>query len=352
MEKIIIRKEEVQSRKSEELYYEAITAIENFRSMFEYSRLASLLLQDYRAHGLRREQRHEEIFSEVLTHSAMKADTGSLCSRALESYYRINELISDSKGDLNGVLKALEKRFRVVKSNPGPFKDYVINYNNDILVSIIYTNLNLGNIQEAQEFIKLFERSGLKSNTEKASYEIMSAQVNFLTCLKTNKVKSAAALVPVLENILKSYENKLLIDTELSIRFNIVKCRMLEKNYNSALSSINTLLAHPFIDKRGDYELYLRLMNLIIHYELNNFSLLRYLIKSVYRFLFKRKKLYRLESLIIDFIKKLPEVKNESDLEYSLIRAKNELLELKEDDYERNAFEYFDFLRWVEEKLS
>jgi hypothetical protein len=127
---------------------------------------------------------------------------------------------------------------------------------------------------------------------------------------------------------------------------------MLEKNYNSALSSINTLLAHPFIDKRGDYELYLRLMNLIIHYELNNFSLLRYLIKSVYRFLFKRKKLYRLESLIIDFIKKLPEVKNESDLEYSLIRAKNELLELKEDDYERNAFEYFDFLRWVEEKLS
>jgi len=92
-------------------------------------------------------------------------------------------------------------------------------------------------------------------------------------------------------------------------------------------------------------------MNLVIHFELKNFELLRYLLISTYRFLYKREKLFKVELLVLEFIRKLPKVKNEHELSFLFIRMQKELKKLKPDKFEKNAFEYFDFSQWVNSKV-
>jgi hypothetical protein len=79
---------------------------------------------------------------------------------------------------------------------------------------------------------------------------------------------------------------------------------------------------------------------------------LPYLIRSTYHFLIRSQKLFKLESLVISFLRKLSGIANEDELNYLFAAMHKEMLKLREDNYEKNAFEYFDFAGWVEKKSA
>ncbi|MCG7859613.1 hypothetical protein MD537_21730, partial [Flavihumibacter sediminis] len=58
------------------------------------------------------------------------------------------------------------------------------------------------------------------------------------------------------------------------------------------------------LDLRTDLQCYARLLHLIAHYELGNFDLLEYLVKSVYRFMAKMGSLSIVEEEMFSFIRK------------------------------------------------
>src|SRR5678810_1415078 len=57
-------------------------------------------------------------------------------------------------------------------------------------------------------------------------------------------------------------------------------------------------------DLRTDLQCYARLLHLIAHYELGNFELLEYLIKSVYRYMAKMQNLSKVEEEIFSFLRR------------------------------------------------
>ena len=122
--------------------------------------------------------------------------------------------------------------------------------------------------------------------------------------------------------------------------------------YNEALKYINLVLNSPYISIRRDIEYNARLLNLIIHYELKNFEYLEYLIVSTYRFLYKRKKIFKLEMYVTNFIRRLTKIKSDKDLKNSFIILRNELLTIYHETHEKNIFLYFDYLKWVNKKIK
>jgi hypothetical protein len=351
MEKIIIRKEEVQSTKSEALYNEALSAIKNLTDMFELSRIAARAMNTSRKVGIIRDEKQDILTHDILDHPLLKSSDG-LCSRAKESYYRVYEIINDIKADYPQKQEAQVHRYNEVQANPHPFKDYIINYEKDVLLSIIESSLNLERPDEAERYLNDYRKLSPQNTADKDDYQVMPALIQFQVDLKRGKMENARKNIPVLEELLVKYKNKMLIDIELTIRFNIVKFHIITGDFKKALSSINTMMVHPFLLKRSDYESYLRILNLIIHFELKNYSLLKHLLVSTYRFLYSRKKLYKLEMLILEFIRKLPDIKSDDDLTFSFQQFRRRLEILKKDSYEKNAFEYFDFLEWVERKIN
>jgi len=296
--------------------------------------------------------KQENEINNILNNPLMKDNNNALSSRAKESFYRVYEIINNTKADYPKTLEALEMRKEVVENNPASFEDNIIDSRSDILFSIMNTYLNMNMFNEAEKYLKLYYSTLTAHPADKIDYDIFSTFVRFQVYLKKGEIKKASRLVPLLEKILADYRNKMLIDLELHIRFTIIKCRILEKNFSQALKSVNLLLTHPLLNKRADYETYTKILNLIIHYELGNYSLLKYLIISTYRYLYKHEKKFRLETVVLEFIRKIPYVKSDEGLRYSFSLCKKKLVKLKNDEYEKNAFEYFDFLEWINGKIS
>ncbi|MBE2218914.1 MAG: hypothetical protein IAE90_11950 [Ignavibacteria bacterium] len=352
MEKIIVRKEEQSGDKINTLHNEFSETAARMKNVFEYSRIGGLLLSSFRKFGLTRGEFQISAIDEIIDNRLMSSTDKALSNKALEGYFRVKELAAIARGDFESSYQAQLKRLETVKGDPSPFLDQVINYRSDILYSLLETSLQLNRPAEAAQYLKEIREILDNSKDSLDDFEIYRSFVYFRRYLAAGDTQKAGRLIPRLEHVLKKYKNKMLIDTELSILFYIVKCRMMEGKYPAALKAANTLGSHPLLGKRADYESYLKIMNLVIHFELKNFELLRYLLISAYRFLYKREKLFKVEMLVLEFIRKLPKVKNEHDLSFIFSRMQKELTKLKQVKYEKNAFEYFDFSEWINKKIT
>lgn len=351
MEKIIIKKEEIQTEKGNAIYMEALSAIEHLNRSFEFSRISNELLSRYRFHGLQRDKTQEFNISRLFNHRIINSQE-DFSPKELEAYYRINEIAYEMQADYENSYKMQVKRLKNVQDNPHSFKDTIISYELDILSSILNTSLKLDMVDEAEKYLQEYRLKDKDKLSDLGDSEIIETLIKFQINIKKNDLAGAKLMIPELDNILIKYHNKILIDTELTIRYYITVYFILIGDFENALARCNSLLSHPLIEKREDYHSYLKILTLIIHFELKNYSLLGYLIKSTYRFLLKHKKLYKIEAVVLEFIRKLPEINNEEDLMFSLKKYQNELKKLKADNFEKNAFEYFDFLKWIEAKVS
>jgi len=93
---------------------------------------------------------------------------------------------------------------------------------------------------------------------------------------------------------------------------------------------------------------------MVIHFELGNFDSLEYEVRSTYRYLYKRQKLFKLEDLLLHFIRKdLPKSFSEKKLinAFALLKEKIEKITAN-DFYEKKALSYFNFIAWLESKIN
>jgi hypothetical protein len=352
LEKVIIRKEELQSEKTKNIYQDADKSLENIKQIFNNSKIASQLMIAYRSHGLSRGKEHDKLLDGILNSMEPVLPGSTNSFRAKEAYYRIMELKALTKAEYGKMLEALEKRLEMVNKAPEAFEDLIIDYRNDILYSLIDTCLLLNRPENAELYLKELYYQSSGRITVNNDNTIITTFARFRIMLKRNEIDKAEALIPELENILITYRDKILLDIELGIMFRIINCRILAGNFTEALKMHNRLSAHPLIEKRKDFESYLKILSLIIHFEMKNYTLLKHLIISTYRYLYKQDKLFKLEQLIIEFIRKLPGVKNEHDLGFMFGKYTKKIRTLSRDKYERNAFEYFDYLKWIETKTA
>ena len=95
-------------------------------------------------------------------------------------------------------------------------------------------------------------------------------------------------------------------------------------------------------------------MSLLVHYEMGKFDLLEYSVVSTYRYLLKRNRLYKVENIILDYIrKKAPLIDSEKKQLEAFIDLKDALITAtKNDPFENRALEYFDLIAWLESKIT
>jgi len=351
MERIIIPKRLVQKIKADEIMLEAKEAAGKMIKIFEYGKTASLLLNNFRYFGLSRDETQSTELDRITFAGIMKNVNNADSSRALEAYYRVLEISSGIKADNEIKYSALLKRYEIVSENPYPFKDYILNYPINILYAITECCLILNKADEAELYLDKLYNEVISEKFSIEDFEIFREYLYLRIYLKKGEVDKAVKLIPRLEGILVKYKDKLQIDTELSILYHITICRIEEKNFTKALTAANELLDHPLLEKRSDYECYIRIVYLVIHFELQNYELLRHLLVRTYRYLRKHEKFFKTEQLIIEFIRKLQKVKTDDDLNFNFRTLSKKLIQLRNDKYEKNAFEYFDLLKWVDGKI-
>src|SRR6185437_15368767 len=110
-------------------------------------------------------------------------------------------------------------------------------------------------------------------------------------------------LVPYIEDKLKEYWIYLDRHRILVFYYKIGCLYFGSGDYEQTIVYLNRII-NLKMDLRTDLQCYSRLLHLIAHYELGNFSLLEYLTKSVYRFMAKMENLSLVEEEIFKFLRK------------------------------------------------
>jgi hypothetical protein len=103
-------------------------------------------------------------------------------------------------------------------------------------------------------------------------------------------------------------------------------------------------------DLRTDLQCYARLLHLIAHYELGNWELIEYLIKSVYRFMANMQNLNVVEEELFSFLKRSFKLKPK-EVPAALRELKSKLEGYTENPLQTRSFMYLDVISWIESKL-
>ena len=123
-------------------------------------------------------------------------------------------------------------------------------------------------------------------------------------------------------------------------------------DYDQALQYLNDWLNLPRSIKREDLQSLARILNLIIHYEMGNTFLLDYLFRSTYRFLKKRDRVFEFERRVMQFFRDSNKTSSKKELIALMKDLREDFITLSQTPSENVMFLYFDFLSWLESKIS
>lgn len=203
-------------------------------------------------------------------------------------------------------------------------------------------------IKQFEQFVKQKYLEENENNRILAYQYLYTARINlyFLQGTFTKGLR----MVPFLEEMLKEYS--LYLDTHrvLVFYYKIASLYFGSGSNEKAIDYLNRIINQKG-DLRTDLQCYARLLHLIAHYELGNFDLLEYLIKSVYRYMAKMESLSKVEEEMFVFLRRSFKV-GAAALKPEFEKLLTKLKKYEGNPLESRAFVYLDVISWLESKIS
>jgi hypothetical protein len=157
-------------------------------------------------------------------------------------------------------------------------------------------------------------------------------------------------LVPYIEEKLEEYKLQLDRHRALVFYYKIASLYFGSGDSATAIDYLNKII-NLKVDLRTDLQCYARLLHLIAHYELGNYNLLEYLVKSVYRFMANMKNLSVVEEEIFKFLRKSFTLRP-SQVIPAFKALKEKLERYQGNPLETRSFMYLDIISWLESKIQ
>ena len=224
------------------------------------------------------------------------------------------------------------------------------------LYYLIQCEIELGDHAHVLEHIAILSELPAKSGFGDIDIKLLVFCNSYLSELRhydrTGEFHKAVKLEePILQGMARIGE-KVPKEFELEFYFLLSTVHFGAGNMSRSLHWLNRVLNDPEPALRQDIFTYARLFNLVVHYELGNFELLEYIVRSTQRFLSKRHRAYGVEAAMIEHIKKLARTTSEATKRGLFLSLSTQLDELMEDPNESTVLKYFDIVAWVKSKVD
>lgn len=294
---------------------------------------------------------------EISEHPLIKGKNTALSDRAATICYYTQGFCHWAKRDWATSNDKFTRAREIMERNQGLKLDLPKRYVRT-LDYLVQCQIELGRFKEAAENIKKLRELPEEAGFGGIDIQVQVFNASYLDELRllgrTGDFEKAMDLVaPILQGM-EELGNKLQKEYELEFFYELAHVHFGAGQVNKSLFWLNKLLNDPEPTLRQDIFTYARLFNLVVHYELGNNDLLEYIVRSTHRFLSKRHRAYKVETLLIDHIKKMARANNANaqtrrDIHHALV---DELTEVVKDPNESTVLKYFDFLAWAESKVD
>ncbi|MBV9987599.1 MAG: hypothetical protein JO301_07965, partial [Chitinophagaceae bacterium] len=222
------------------------------------------------------------------------------------------------------------------------------------LHNLVSAHFDLRNYQKFNETIGVFEAFMETPEVQQNKNNLIQTFI-YLNTARLNKhflegsFTKGLELVPYIEEKLTEYELYLDRHRVLVFYYKIASLYFGSGDFGRSIDYLNKIINWK-VDLRTDLQCYARLLHLIAHYELGNFELMEYLLKSVYRFMYKMQNLSTVEEEIFRFLRRSFKVSpKQMKPQFEALLAS--LLPLEKNRLESRAFMYLDIISWLESKI-
>lgn len=341
----------------ESLIEEETDCLEKLRNIAEYQKLYSKINFIIRKSGFARNIEGSDEIKNIANHPLIVKKGTAHSIKAATACLSIKGLCAVTEQNLKVAYENFSRVVKIMEDNPSIMQELPKRYIR-ALNSLMYVHLGKGEWKETFELI-----DKMKSLSSKQAFQSMDIQLKLFSIPFNAELnvyirmrdysKAAKIVIPKVIEGLQRFRGKINKEEEMLFYYNIARIYFFTDDLKNALRYINLVLNESKPGLRDDVYSFARLVNLVIHFELNNIELLEYNIKSTKRFLTVSKRDFKLETVFLTEMRKLVKSKNLEKQKAQFINFRENLLKVfKEHPNEKIALDYFNFILWLDSKIQ
>jgi hypothetical protein len=329
--------------------------IEKLRNLAAYHILYSKINFAFRSGGYVRTDEEYAMVEEISEHPLIKGKNTALSHRAATICYYTQGFCHWARRDWSTSLEKFERVKRILDDHPRIKADLQKRYIRT-LEYIINAQIELLDLDSARRNIALMrslpDEPGFGGQNIATQVFVASYLAELRLLDRAGEQARAVAMAEEVEAGMLALGAGLHKEHELEFHWSLACVHFGAGRMNRALHWLNKVLNDNEQELRQDIFTYARLFNLVIHYELGNYDLLEYIVRSTQRFLSKRGRAHQVENLLMDRIKKLARATEPSTKRELFNGLQDQLAELLRDPNESLVLKYFDVLAWVQSHVE
>lgn len=332
---------------------EEFALLDKYRNFLEFQALNDRVFIPYWKKGaVRRESEKEELeklFDQPLFRNGDRAE--SFIARYFYHNARFSfHLFLEELPESYAHIRRLVQMFAQLE--PGKIKGKLTRFYSSALINQYIVQQKLGLYDEIPQTLEQLRQAPAGSPEQKRRLLARGFNLEVDYYIHAGQFSAGAKKVKEQQAEIREYRDEASTQQRLSMYYNLAYLYFGARDYNSALDWINRLLHDPELKTREDIHCFGRLLNLVIHFELGNDQLLEYIVKSTQRFLSARQRLFKVESVMLKLMRRYQGWVSQAQIREGFRKLSAELEKLKRNEFERRAFEYFDFTAWMNSKVS
>lgn len=202
-------------------------------------------------------------------------------------------------------------------------------------------------LQEFEAFSRSDTANANDNNHIQTFVYLNTARINYHFMVGT--FKQGLSLVPFIEEKLNGYALYLDHHRVLVFYYKIASLYFGSGDFETCIDYVQKIINWK-VNLRNDLQCYARLLHLMAHYELGNYTLIEYLARSVYRYMARLENLTVVEEEMFRFLRNRIHPGSRG-LQQEFMALLERIKGLEKNRFETRAFAYLDIISWLESKV-
>lgn len=338
----------------DKLVEEEEMVIARLRNLAEYTMIYSKINLIFRSGGFTRNEKERQVVADIADYHLIKGKNTALSTKAASICYYIKGLCAATNRNYTDSFTFFTKTKTILDLKPEIRMDVPQRYVMT-LFHLLRCYIDSGDFKKAGELIQeiraLEKTKGFNSIDIAVRIFANTYNQELVLLHKMGDFQKSVDLIPVIEKKHAQYGEKVSKEMEVLLTYSKAYSYFGIGDYKKALFYLNEVLNDNEQNLRQDIYSFARLFNLVLHFELENYDFLEYVVKSTNRYLSKHERDYEIENVCIKYIRKLAKTPTSVDRIEIFESMNKEVTELLKDHNERVVLEYFDVAAWIQSKI-
>ena len=357
-EKLFLEREQYIGKKEKDIdrffgnFQKVISQMDN---LGRYNYLRARVLLRFHLKYLQKSSEEWQHLRNTMNDPLLNKEEKCLSKEAQLEFNLINGIFRFHHRDWINAIQYYRKQVELLEESAEGIKEnihrYIAAYNNFLLILF---NLNLHDdfYYHLQRFRTIPEKYGAGISIEMKVF-CLSYSLETILYIVTGNFDKAAGLEKKIVAGLEKHTATMPAPQKFNLYYNLAYAHFGLCQYKNAAYWVNKILQRDASEEWVNYFGHAQLLNLIIHYELQSENLFESFVRSTYGFFYKRKMLFKFEGLVLNFIRKeMPKIDSQKRLIEAFSMLRKDLLELEKEPIEKESFENFDIISWLDSKIE